>query len=666
MMRISVFCLVVLAFGAFVCGSENAVPHQQQPQPTAVRFALDGIPVPTPTTMIVEVPEAPEPGSLSHVDAGAATASLEERMYFADVVVKARLVSVVETGCTFQSIEYLKGTGPAQFTVRADTSDRDSRWDNQDAMLFLMPLTGATEDFEFIDTTAIVYGDVQLEYATTTDGNYVYANGIRIPSHLPNGQRMPSHIVLNGERIEAYTIAGVMKVYSGDLPVGHSVASRNPVWLPVETSGTAQRRSASGQQSSDSSTVTTDYDLSSGTAQTISGSGFRDTLSWLSGRSGTAPISGGNAARSVPAAPSPGEYTAAEVDNCLKYAIKVIRDERDHIAYFKRSRWADADPSQLELNSGDGRGVDLWGYERDIDFASGPGNQRYLVDELEGKHAHLFEALIIDPDNNSRTGFTDRIINSRPLPAGTYEIRRWSFPHGFKPCGFRPSWYFNDFEITSVAPPGTVHEAFFDPATTTAGVGYSAGSATTTGVLKPAGFSVRGRAIAITGLTWQNGRVVLTLDRFGSWLDGFSFIEPDGTVGLRLAEVDATEDLRARTPTWEASEQPWESGDELMLRIGPIPLPAVRNLTAERGSDREVVLRWEVPYRARVSGYRIWRHRPGRDEGPKVYVADTLSTDTTYTDANSPVPNLTEYRVQAIDRIYNAGESSESIRVGSQ
>ena len=318
MMRISVFCLVVLLMplGAFACGSENAVPHQQQPQPTAVRFALDGIPVPTPTTMIVEVPEAPEPGSLCHVDAGAATASLEERMYFADVVVRARLVSVVETGYTFRSIEYLKGTGPAKFTVRADTSDRDSRWDNQDAMLFLMPLTGATEDFEFIDTTAIVYGDVQLEYATTTDGNYVYANGIRIPSHLPNGQRIPSHVVVNGERYRADSIVGVVKVYNGDLSEGHSVASRNPVWLPIEASGTAQR-SASGQQTLGDSTVITDYDSSLGTAETISGSAFQDTLSWLSG---TTPAAGGNAARS--AASPPGEYTAEEVDNCLRGCVR--------------------------------------------------------------------------------------------------------------------------------------------------------------------------------------------------------------------------------------------------------------------------------------------------------------------------------------------------------
>ena len=135
-------------------------------------------------------------------------------------------------------------------------------------------------------------------------------------------------------------------------------------------------------------------------------------------------------------------------------------------------------------------------------------------------------------------------------------------------------------------------------------------------------------------------------------------------MGLYLSRFDATEDLRTRTATWDVPERPWEPGDELMLRMGPIPLPGVRNLTAEANSAGEAVLRWEVAYRAGVSGYRIWRHRPGIDEGPRIYVSDTLSTDTTYTDANSPVPTLTEYRVQAIDRSYNAGESSESVRVG--
>ena len=84
------------------------------------------------------------------------------------------------------------------------------------------------------------------------------------------------------------------------------------------------------------------------------------------------------------------------------------------------------------------------------------------------------------------------------------------------PVTSNPEDVYKIVSVETVAPPGTVHEAFFDPATTTAGVGYLAGSATTTGVLEPAGFSMRGRDIDITGLEWRNGQVVLTLDRFGS------------------------------------------------------------------------------------------------------------------------------------------------------
>ena len=118
--------------------------------------------------------------------------------------------------------------------------------------------------------------------------------------------------------------------------------------------------------------------------------------------------------------------------------------------------------------------------------------------------------------------------------------------------------------------------------------------------------------------------------------------------------------------TWQVSEQPWESGDELMLRIGPIPLPGVRNVTAERGSDGEVVLSWEVDYTAGVSGYRIWRYLPWRDEAPRVYVADTLSTDTTYTDVYASTSDLAEYSVQAIGRGSDAGERSEGVPVGGE
>ena len=348
-----------------------------------------------------------------------------------------------------------------------------------------------------------------------------------------------------------------------------------------------------------------------------------------------------------------------DYEDCIIRALLTIRDERDSEAYGDSIVQP---PVFIHVPSGVHEATIL-------DNTYGPAvagsGIRYSKYGVSGPDANLFMMQVFDNDTDPENGYTYRLVASRPLPKGAYKVHKMMILWSLEACNFRPDTPFI-LDVIAEPPPGTVHEAFFDPATTTAGVGYSAGSATTTGVLKPAGFSVRGRAIAITGLTWQNGRVVLTLDRFGSWLDGFSFIEPDWTVGLRLAEVDATRDWTARTLTWEVSEQPWESGDELMMRMGPIPLPAVRNLTAEANSAGEVVLRWEVAYRAGVSGYRIWRHRPGRDEGPRIYVADTLSTDTTYTDANSPVPNLTEYRVQAIDRSYTAGESSESVRVGSE
>ena len=43
---------------------------------------------------------------------GAAVASLEERIYMAEVIVKARLVTTAEDLLTFRSLEYLKVQDP--------------------------------------------------------------------------------------------------------------------------------------------------------------------------------------------------------------------------------------------------------------------------------------------------------------------------------------------------------------------------------------------------------------------------------------------------------------------------------------------------------------------------------------------------------------------------
>ena len=536
---------------------------------------------------------------------GKATASIEERVYLSDVVVRARLQSAGYNVLTFNAVSYLKGTGPTRFTVRASTENRVSQWDNQDAMLFLVRLEGQTEDFKFTDTTT----------------------GI----HLAEGDYSAS--------------------YKGSLPEGYTLGTRNPVWLPVEQSGSASQRSvgASGGTVLDHSVL--------GVPVKVSQTDLIETIRWVQGSESNrdSATSQSANARNAP--------TSEHYDICVVaglYFIRIIRDREAAGKPYEIPVWNHA------LNSGDGRGEAIVKFEYDRFARSLVFNSEYHSFWIFGPDADLFKSRIVDDNDSPSDGYVHDVINKRPLPAGVYTFHHYTQLRAHVPCDFTIEGAHQTFVVTVTPPEGTIHEALFDPATTTSGVGYLATTSTSTGVLEPAGFSVRGRAITITGLTWQNGRVVLTLDRFGSWLDGFSFIEPDGTVGLRLAEVDATKDWTARTLTWEVSEQPWESGDELMMRMGPIPLPAVRNLTAEANSAGEAVLRWEVAYRAGVSGYRIWRHRPGRDEGPRIYVSDTLSTDTTYTDANSPVPNLTEYSVQAIDRIYNAGESSESVRVGSQ
>ena len=570
-----------------------------EPSPTPY---LPPVPVATPTPL-------PEYGyhlfssgyNISH--RGKATASVEERTYLSDVVVKARLVSAGSDVLNFTAIQYLKGTGPKKFKVRAETEGRNTQWDEQDAVLFLRTLTGQTEDFEFTDSTTWDYLSAQH-----------------------SSQR-----------------------YTGVLPEGYTIGTRNPVWLPVG-SGTEARSPSAGNDITDVDAV--------GAPVSLSLSALTDIVDWTSGSTSAARTT----RRSIPGGASSSGVTPEQYAQCIKGSLWEIRLWRDFKAHSGDSRkvtaWA------TTTTSGAPQGTAIIDHDRTYyPTETVVGYDKILV---RGPDANLFISQFSDDDDSARTGYANKVLTVRPLPAGTYTIHIDSYGYADQICEFNPGDAYMLTTVNVTAPPGTVHEAFFDPATTTAGVGYLAGSATTTGVLKPAGFSMRGRDIDITGLEWRNGQVVLSFDRTVQLSDGLSFIETDGTAGLYLSQFDATEDLRARTVTWQVSEQPWESGDELMLRIGPIPLPGVRNVTAERGSDGEVVLSWEVEYTAGVNGYRIWRYLPWRDEGPRVYVADTLSTETTYTDAYGSTSDLAEYSVQAIGRGSDAGERSESVRVGGQ
>ena len=136
--------LALLALALAAC--DSAAPTAEVPEQ----------PIPTPTVEIsppIPTPLYPIPDQ--------ASASLTERIYESDIVVRVLLLSVESDGFRFRAIEYMKGTGAAEFTIEADTSLRDAAWDDREAVLFLSRTDGqaagsssaASDRFAFAQTT---------------------------------------------------------------------------------------------------------------------------------------------------------------------------------------------------------------------------------------------------------------------------------------------------------------------------------------------------------------------------------------------------------------------------------------------------------------------------------------------------------------------------------
>ena len=76
--------------------------------------------------------------------------------------------------------------------------------------------------------------------------------------------------------------------------------------------------------------------------------------------------------------------------------------------------------------------------------------------------------------------------------------------------------------------------------------------------------------------------------------------------------------------------------------------------------DGSVTLTWDAPDDDTVTGYLVLRRRPQMDEDTlMVYVEDTGSTATTYTDTTPGTGHL--YRVKAVNSA-GAGERSNVVR----
>ena len=187
---------------------------------------------------------------------------------------------------------------------------------------------------------------------------------------------------------------------------------------------------------------------------------------------------------------------------------------------------------------------------------------------IEGGDSDLFDTAdsdssVIDKDGDGEDDEDDVIMYykmvrlARPLPSGEYmfDLRETHPRHMI--CNFVVS---DEVTVTVIPPDGVLHELLFDPVA----VGSAVAADGTNGVLEPAAFtegeverisykagSVRVKAVPSSILTGQ------VLD----------FIGLDGAVSLSLNVADSTTETASDTLTWPVSSQPWEDGDELMVRI---------------------------------------------------------------------------------------------------
>ena len=100
-----------------------------------------------------------------------------------------------------------------------------------------------------------------------------------------------------------------------------------------------------------------------------------------------------------------------------------------------------------------------------------------------------------------------------------------------------------------------------------------------------------------------------------------------------------------------------EAEDDQQTPQSPPPKPT--NLTATVNADGHIVLSWTAPNDDSITGYQVLRRRPGEGESTLlVYVADTRSTATTFTDAGVTAGVKHVYRVKAINAAGLSGWSN--------
>ena len=129
------------------------------------------------------------------------------------------------------------------------------------------------------------------------------------------------------------------------------------------------------------------------------------------------------------------------------------------------------------------------------------------------------------------------------------------------------------------------------------------------------------------------------------------------------ADVGKTIKVRVSFSDDAGNEEILTSAATAAVLAAPVePPPAPRNLSATVNADGSITLTWDAPNDASVTGYQILRRRPTEGEDAlSIYVENTGSTATTFTDTNVVAGIRYVYRVKAINEA-GTGRQSNFVR----
>ena len=478
------------------------------------------------------------PYPIGHTTARTYTAptSVEELVFLSDIVARVRLVSS-EAGVQpvyvqnelmqqaafafrFQVLEYLKGSGGGELSVKVPVDSLDTSWlqymssDSEEA-LGIAEAHFAVRDARWDSREAIVF----LKSASPSEQG---ASGTSSDNSLQF-----TDVGASSSNIYRYSISSDM----------------NKAWLPATNAN-----AATGAADSDQARYFT----------------------------AEPPQSSGAAGASASSASS---ISLADIEDIIEANNALLAKNQD-VPYFEdcliikfrytalyKTGWYMETRYETEIASGMRPGsVEIW---EDIK----EGDPYYGTWWIEGPNTHLFTMTKEDPDNDPSTGYKWKVSANRPLPSGKYIINYDGEPWLSVPCNFNPEGgYINEQTLIATAPDGVLHEAFFDPAPLGIGVGANSASGGV-GALEPAEFTHNGASVAIEQIEWSTNtnKVDLKLSNQSAKLAGhhIDFIELDASVSLRLDIDDAetTSTGYGQTLSWEVCRQPWHPGDLLMLRI---------------------------------------------------------------------------------------------------